>query len=90
MKSEPKLLSSNFRFLSWLSLFYPSTKEKLFTLKMEAARSSETFVYYITKRRHDQEDLNFYFKYTHLFHGAGYYLKSWLSLSLSKNIPLSY
>jgi hypothetical protein len=23
-------------------------------------------------------------------HGAGYYLKSWLSLSLSKNVPLSY
>jgi hypothetical protein len=28
--------------------------------------------------------------YTYLLHGTGYYLKSWLSLSLSKNIPLSY
>jgi hypothetical protein len=27
---------------------------------------------------------------TYLFHGAGYYLKSWLSLSLSKYILLSY
>jgi hypothetical protein len=27
---------------------------------------------------------------THSLHGAGYYLKSWLSLSLSKNILLSY
>jgi hypothetical protein len=26
---------------------------------------------------------------TYLLHGAGYYLKSWLSLSFSKNIPLS-
>jgi hypothetical protein len=27
---------------------------------------------------------------THSLHGAGYYMKSWLSLSLSKNILLSY
>jgi hypothetical protein len=28
--------------------------------------------------------------HTYLIHGVGYYLKSWLSLSLSKNILLSY
>jgi hypothetical protein len=27
---------------------------------------------------------------TYLLHGAGYYLKSWLSLSMSKNILLAY
>jgi len=27
---------------------------------------------------------------THSLHGAGYYLKNWLSISLSKNILLSY
>jgi hypothetical protein len=35
--------------------------------------------------------LNIYgLKYIILLHGAGYYLKSWLSLSLSKNITPSY
>jgi hypothetical protein len=31
-----------------------------------------------------------YVNVTYLLHGAGYYLKSWLSLGLSKNILLSY
>jgi hypothetical protein len=31
-----------------------------------------------------------WYSLTHSLHGAGYYLKSWLSLSLSKNILLSY
>jgi len=36
--------------------------------------------------------LNYLLTYllTYSLHGAGYYLKSSLSLSLSKNVPLSY
>jgi hypothetical protein len=41
-------------------------------------------------RRHRWEVDNGTHSLTHSLHGAGYYLKSWLSLSLSKNIPLSY
>jgi hypothetical protein len=41
-------------------------------------------------------DINYCFlqntvlQYTYLLHGTGHYLKSWLSLNLSKNIQLSY
>jgi hypothetical protein len=50
------------------------------------------YYYYYYHHHHHHHHHHYYYCYslTHSLHGAGYYLKSWLSLSFSKNIPLSY